>query len=32
VFGYWEPGKIIAVQEDAMGLCFPEMYRDIFMQ
>ena len=31
-FGYWAPGKTITIQEDAMGLCSPEMYRDIFMQ
>ena len=32
IFGYWAPGKTIMLQEDAMGLCSPVMYRDIFMQ
>jgi len=32
IFGYWAPGKTIMLQEDAMGLCSPAMYRDIFMQ
>src|SRR5208337_4710284 len=32
IFGYWAPGKTIVIQEDAMGMCSPMMYRDIFMQ
>jgi hypothetical protein len=31
IFGYWAPGKTVVIQEDAMGLCSPAMYRDIFM-
>ena len=32
VFGYWAPGKTIVIQEDVMGMCSPNTYRDIFMQ
>ena len=32
IFGYWAPGKTVAIQEDVMGMCSPEMYRDIFMR
>ncbi len=32
IFGYWAPERTIVIQEDAMGLCSPNMYRDIFMQ
>ena len=32
VYGYWAPGKTIVIQEDVMGMCSPNMYRDIFMQ
>ena len=31
IFGYWAPGKTIAIREDVMGMCHPSMYRDIFM-
>jgi len=31
IFGYWSPGKTIVIQEDALGMCSPGMYRDIFM-
>ena len=31
IFGYWAPGRTVVIQEDAMGLCSPAMYRDIFM-
>jgi hypothetical protein len=31
IFGYWAPGPTIAIQDDAMGLCDPAVYRDIFM-
>jgi hypothetical protein len=32
IFGYWAPGKTIVIQEDVMGMCSPNMYRDLFMQ
>jgi hypothetical protein len=32
IFGYWAPGKTIMLQEDALGMCSPSVYRDIFMQ
>jgi hypothetical protein len=32
IFGYWAPGKTIAIQQDVMGMCSPNTYRDIFMQ
>ncbi len=31
IFGYWAPGKTIMMQEDALGMCSPSIYRDIFM-
>jgi hypothetical protein len=31
IFGYWAPGKTIMLQEDALGMCSPSIYRDIFM-
>lgn len=31
IFGYWAPGPTIAIQEDALGLCHPAVYRDTFM-
>ena len=32
IFGYWAPGETIMLQEDALGMCSPFAYRDIFMQ
>jgi len=32
IFGYWAPGPTIALQEDALGLCHPNLYRDLFMR
>jgi hypothetical protein len=32
IFGYWAPGPTIAIQEDALGLCHPAIYRDTFMK
>ena len=32
IFGYWAPGKTIAIQEDTMGMASPATYRDIFME
>jgi len=32
IFGYWAPGQTITLQEDALGMCSPSIYRDIFMQ
>ena len=31
IYGYWAPGETIVLQEDALGMCSPEVYRDIFM-
>jgi hypothetical protein len=31
IFGYWAPGKTTMLQEDALGMCSPTVYRDIFM-
>ncbi|MCC7146247.1 MAG: hypothetical protein IT443_07350 [Phycisphaeraceae bacterium] len=30
-YGYWAPFPTVVIQEDAMGLCQPEVYRDWFM-
>jgi hypothetical protein len=30
-FGHWAPGKTFMLQEDALGMCSPSLYRDIFM-
>jgi len=30
-FGYWAPGKTAMLQEDALGMVSPAVYRDIFM-
>ncbi len=32
IYGYWAPGKTIVIQEDVMGMCSPDMYRDLFME
>ncbi len=32
IFGYWAPEKTIMLQEDALGMCSPSIYREIFMQ
>ncbi len=32
IFGYWAPGPTIALQEDTLGLCHPNLYRDLFAQ
>ncbi len=32
IFGYWAPGPTTVIQEDAMGLCAPAVYRDFFME
>jgi hypothetical protein len=32
IMGYWAPGKTVMLQEDALGMCSPSLYRDIFMQ
>jgi hypothetical protein len=31
ILGYWAPGKTVMLQEDALGMCSPSIYRDIFM-
>jgi hypothetical protein len=32
IFGYWAPGPTTVLQEDALGMCSPSVYRDLFMQ
>ncbi|MBN1294011.1 MAG: hypothetical protein JXB48_19400 [Candidatus Latescibacteria bacterium] len=32
IYGYWAPGKTITIQEDALGMCSPDVYRDVFMK
>jgi hypothetical protein len=31
IFGYWAPQVTTVIQEDAMGMCSPSCYRDLFM-
>lgn len=31
IFGYWAPQPTFVLQEDMMGMCAPEVYRDHFM-
>jgi hypothetical protein len=31
IYGYWAPDKTTVIQEDAMGMCSPTLYRDLFM-
>ena len=31
IFGHWAPGKTFMLQEDALGMCSPSVYREIFM-
>lgn len=31
IFGYWAPHVTTVIQEDAMGMCSPSCYRDLFM-
>ena len=30
IFGYWAPGPTYVIQEDAMGMCSPAVYREVF--
>jgi len=30
IFGYWAPGPTYVIQEDAMGMCSPVLYREVF--
>ena len=32
VYGYWAPDRTIVIQEDALGICSPSVYRDVFME
>jgi hypothetical protein len=32
IFGYWAPGPTTVIQEDALGMCSPSVYRDLFME
>ena len=32
VYGYWAPGRTITIQEDALGMCSPDIYREVFMK
>lgn len=31
ILGYWAPGRTFMLQEDALGMCSPAVYREIFM-
>lgn len=31
-YGYWAPGPTTVLQEDALGMCSPAHYRDLFME
>ncbi len=30
IFGYWAPQPTVVIQDDVMGMCAPEIYRDLF--
>ncbi len=30
IFGYWAPGPTVVIQDDAMGMCAPRVYHEIF--
>ncbi len=32
IYGYWAPEKTVVIQEDAMGMCSPAVYRDVFQK
>ncbi|MCE5249443.1 hypothetical protein LLG96_04400 [bacterium] len=32
IYGYWAPGRTITIQEDALGMCSPDVYRAMFMK
>ena len=32
IFGYWAPGPTTVIQEDAVGMCAPSVYRQRFME
>ena len=32
IFGYWAPGPTVVIQEDAMGMCAPRVYRELFQE
>jgi hypothetical protein len=32
IMGHWAPGKTVMLQEDVLGMCSPDAYRDIFRQ
>ncbi|MHC4645120.1 MAG: hypothetical protein ACYTBJ_06445 [Planctomycetota bacterium] len=32
IYGYWAPHKTLVIQEDAMGMCPPKIYRDMFLK
>ena len=31
-YGYWAPEQTYTIQEDALGMCSPDTYRDVFMK
>lgn len=31
IYGYWAPRPTVVIQEDTMGMCSPQTYRDVFM-
>ena len=30
IFGYWAPGPTVVIQDDAMGMCSPRVYHELF--
>jgi len=32
VYGYWAPGPTSVIQEDALGMCSPSVYRELFRE
>ncbi len=32
ILGYWAPGRTMVIQEDALGMCSPQIYADVFMK
>ncbi len=30
IFGYWAPGPTVVVQDDALGMCAPRVYHELF--
>jgi hypothetical protein len=32
IYGYWSPERTTVIQEDALGMCSPAIYRELFME